>query len=314
MIPVVLQLAAVAPSGPAVALHWEVAPEVRRCPTEAWFRRELAAELGYDPYSVGTGGFEVRVSIRPSGPDSIEPHVSIRGPGDASPREFSTRPVEATRCRSLLSASAGELRDIILPRQPVVVVEPATTPPTATTPPRDLATRTWHGAIEVWGGVATGGVPATFSAAFALDLRLSRASFALVLGAGVEPFAGDEVACPGQGSVAVSMQRVQGDVAACFVGGPISVCGLVLARALLAYAPSLTGAGRTQGAQAGAGVRVEARWSPWRQVSLNARLEGALASPWRFTAVSPRDGASCELFDTGLGTAQISLGASFGLW
>lgn len=152
------------------------------------------------------------------------------------------------------------------------------------------------------------------SPSFTTDLRLSRASFALTIGAGLDPASGGDVACAGQAPVAVSMQRVQGDVAACFVRGPIGVCGVVLARALLAYAPSLASAGRAQGFQAGAGVRVEARWQPWRDVALGARVDGTLSSPWRFTAVSPRDGAPCELFDTGLGVVQLSVGASFGLW
>ncbi len=347
----VLQLAATSPQGPSITLEWEVESGLRTCPTEGWFRRELAAELGRDPFvaAEAVAATVVRVTARSLAGREVGLSVTLTTPGDPTPQALSPRQGARSRCRAMLSEAAGELRDLLAPRAIVRSAEPDRTvaPPSqgasGSTPDAVLAQHPrveagaapqqtdhrrvdssiastdapmpgWTGTLDVWLDLSTGGVPASVSPGGSLGLRLSRESFALSLGVGVEPVAGGDVSCAGQAAVPLSFQRVQGDVAACFVRGPIAVCGVLVGRALLAYSPDLDAAGRAEGFQIGAGARFEGRWRWGRVVSLAARLDASLASPWRFTATDPRSGEPCELFNAGLGRVQASIGASFGLW
>lgn len=136
-----LQVVGEADALPALILDWQVPRDLRECASPQSFRRDVAEELGRDPFIDAPGSAtagSLRVEARRSrGRITVE--LRYAPPGAATPLRITPGSVPSGRCGALLTRLAGELRDVLAPRPlalAVPVAPPATSP---ATPPATLS-------------------------------------------------------------------------------------------------------------------------------------------------------------------------------
>lgn len=128
-----LQVVGEADALPALILDWQVPRELRECASPQSFRRDVAEELGRDPFIEAPGSATagaLRVEARRSrGRITVE--LRYAPPGAATPLRITPGSVPSGRCGALLTRLAGELRDVLAPRPLALAVpgEPPATPP-----------------------------------------------------------------------------------------------------------------------------------------------------------------------------------------
>ena len=328
---ILAQLLAAPREVPPLDLRWSVAAEARACPSERWFRDELASHLGRDPFSSDAGSSRGAVHVRVTGGANVVAEVLLAVSSTDVPRSVARGEGPPRRCRELLAHAIEALEDVLLPRE-IPARAPAASPAderlvvTAAPPaaqagppserrsdPGDVAA-SWRGQVALVIGAGFAGVPAPVSPTIAASLSVGRGVVDGVVGVTIEPLAGGGGAVPSSaGNLEVEMERVGAELGACFARPHLRLCGLGVARWIWARSPGLGSSGTQTGYQLGGALRVEARLPVGSGVELLGRVDTTLTGPKEFYFAGCAGGA-CANWRVGMFSVVLAVGAAVRGW
>jgi hypothetical protein len=227
-----------------VALEVQRDADVATCPDDETLRRDVAAQLGSDPFD-DHAATRLVIALSRKG-NVFRAEISRR---DETGTAAGTQALDSPDCGELVSAAAAALAVLLQPQMPRRPVRRALPPPTATrTPPeKDRAPPQPVGlrehvdvrvAIGVLGAMATAPAPA-FGLTAHVGLRVRRAYVAVEGRADL--VAGREL----PNGERIGSQLFLGTLAPCGVLGAFLICGLASAGAMRAsaYAQATTAYG-----------------------------------------------------------------------